>query len=151
MVGEGQEFSRLNSLARDLGIEQRVRFWGQIKNDLLPDFYAAADLLVAPASDTEGQGVVLAEAFAARLCVLATRAGGIEEVVEDGVAGMLVQPGDSQALARGIEKLLTHPELREALVENAFQRVRGECDWEKIAVRFETLYRRVLDKPQGPR
>lgn len=58
VVGEGQDLSQLRSLARDLGIAHRVRFWRQIENDALPDFYAAADLFIAPASDTEGQGVV---------------------------------------------------------------------------------------------
>lgn len=145
VVGEGRDLSRLKSFAHRLGIEQRVRFWGQIKNDLLPDFYAAADLLVAPATDPEGQGVVLAEAFAARLCVLATRVGGIREVVEDGVAGMLVEPGDAQALARGIENLLTEPELRQRFADSGFLRARSDYAWEKIAARFEELYHWVIE------
>jgi len=86
VVGDGQERSRLERYAQALGINGKVRFWGFISNDLLPNFYAAADLFVFPSMKTEsqgaeGQGVVLLEAFAARLCVVATRAGGVREVV----------------------------------------------------------------------
>ena len=146
VVGEGQDADRLQQRTHGASGTLKVRFWGALRNELLPDFYAAADLLVVPASDTEGQGVVLAEAFAARLCLLATRAGGIEEVVEDGVTGMLVQPGDSQALARAIAKLLTDPELRRKLADNGFLRARNDYAWEIVAARFEDLYRGVVEK-----
>ncbi|MBI2358795.1 MAG: glycosyltransferase family 4 protein [Deltaproteobacteria bacterium] len=146
VVGEGQDLSRLTSFADDLGVAHRVRFWGQIENDALPDVYAAADLFIAPASGAEGQAVVLAEAFAARLCVLATRIGGIQEVVADGVTGMLVQPQDSQALAGGIEKLLTDSELRQKLASNGFLRARTYFAWETVAARFEDLYQGIVEK-----
>ncbi|MBI2358798.1 MAG: glycosyltransferase family 4 protein [Deltaproteobacteria bacterium] len=85
-------------------------------------------------------------AFAARLCVLATRIGGIREVVEHGVTGMLVQPQDSHALAGGIEKLLTDPEQRQKLASNGFLRAQNEYSWERIAARFEDLYRVTAKK-----
>lgn len=85
-------------------------------------------------------------AFAARLCVLATRVGGIREVVEDGVTGMLVEPGDSRALARAIETLLDNPGLRQKLADNGFKRAENDYAWETVAARFEDLYRGVVEK-----
>ena len=105
----------------------------------------------APPIHAQGQAVVVAEAFAARLCVLATRIGGIREVVENGVTGMLVQPQDSQALAGGIEKLLTDSELRQKLAKSGFLRARRNYHWEKIAADFEGLYRALIEKDANTR
>ena len=148
VVGDGESRTRLQRYAEALGIGEKVRFWGRISNQLLPDFYAAGDLFVAPSieatsGDTEGQGVVLLEAFAARLCVLATHVGGISEVVEDGHTGILVEPRNPQQLATAMEKLLGNKRLRAELAENAFAKVKN-YDWEKITKDFEDLYRAVL-------
>jgi glycosyltransferase involved in cell wall biosynthesis len=148
IVGQGQEYEQLDSYATRLGVEGKVRFWGAVSNHLLPDFYAAADLFVAPSiqaesGDTEGQGVVLLEAFAARCCVLSTRVGGIVDVVTDGATGLLVEPNDPNQLAAAMESLLRDRSLRNRLAENAFQTVNGKYRWEQIAAAFETLYRKM--------
>lgn len=154
VVGDGQERSRLERYAQALGINGKVRFWGFISNDLLPNFYAAADLFVLPSMETEsqgaeGQGVVLLEAFAARLCVVATRAGGIREVVEDGYTGILVEPRNPRQLAIAVEKLLDNEQLRAEMAENAFARVKKYYGWEKIATAFESLYHNLLKNKNG--
>ena len=149
VVGDGEQRPWLQQYTEDLGISSKVYFWGQTSNDLLPDFYAAADLFVAPSveipsGDTEGQGVVLLEAFAARLCVVATRVGGISEVVEDGYTGMLVEAHNPQQLAATIEKLLSDSKLRIELAENAYAKVKKDYGWDKIAFAFESLYRDLI-------
>lgn len=149
IVGGGDEESNLRGLANRLGVSGRVRFWGMVPNADLPDIYAAADVfagpsVVAASGDTEGQGVVFLEAFAARLCVLAAASGGIAEVVDDGITGILVPPRDPARLAAIMETLLTNRELREKLAENAFRKVTETYAWKKIASRFESLYRSVL-------
>ena len=148
IVGQGGEYEGLRSFAARLGIEPKVRFWGAVSNHLLPDFYAAADLFVAPSiqaesGDTEGQGVVFLEAFAARRCVVSTRVGGITEVVTDGTTGLLVEPKAPRELAAAIELLLCDGSLRKRLADNAFQKVHQEYRWEKIVAAFETVYRKV--------
>jgi glycosyltransferase involved in cell wall biosynthesis len=148
IVGQGHEYEGLDSYATRLGVRGKIRFWGAVSNHLLPDFYAAADLFVAPSiqaesGDTEGQGVVLLEAFAARRCVLATRVGGIVDVVIDGATGVLVEPNDPNQLAAAMESLLRDRSLRDRLAENAFQTVNGRYRWEQIAAAFETLYRKI--------
>jgi glycosyltransferase involved in cell wall biosynthesis len=148
IVGQGEEYEGLDSYATRLRVRGKVRFWGAVSNHLLPDFYAAADLFVAPSiqaesGDTEGQGVVLLEAFAARRCVLSTRVGGIVDVVTDGATGLLVEPNDPNQLAAAMESLLRDRSLRNRLAENAFQTVSRKYRWEKVAAAFETLYREV--------
>lgn len=149
IVGDGQDRGRLEQQAQTLGIDGKVRFWGHISNDLLPDFYAAADLFVVPSGSVEGQGVVLTEAFAARVCVLATRAGGIEEVLEDGITGVLVPPRQPQQLAHAIADLLSDRALRKRLAENALARVNRLYDIEKTAKEFELLYQAVISGREG--
>jgi glycosyltransferase involved in cell wall biosynthesis len=149
IVGDGEQRSQLEQTTKDLGLSQKVRFWGAISNQRLPDFYAAADLFVAPSieassGDTEGQGVVMLEAFASRACVLTTRVGGIEAVVGDNVTGILASPNQPQDLALAIEKLLEDPVLRARLVENAFKEVKERYDWKRIAAEFESLYRTLV-------
>ena len=148
IVGDGDQRRELEQLSESLGVNDAVRFTCAVPQTQLPDLYAAADLVVIPsrpgsAGEQEGQSVVVLEAFAARACVLATRCGGIPGIVEDGVTGMLVEPGNPEAVARGIENLLNRPDLRARLAETAFSRLRGKYDWQTVAEAFSGLYREV--------
>ena len=149
IVGSGEQETALRAQGAHLGISEKITLWGKISNNELPDFYAAADLFVGPSvmatsGDTEGQGVVFLEAFAARLCVLATRIGGISEVVQDGRTGALVEPRKPQQLAASIAKMLSRTILRTELAANAFEQVRESYNWSNIAMEFEVLYRNIL-------
>jgi len=153
IVGDGDQRSLLEQTTRDLGLAPKVRFWGAISNQCLPQFYAAADLFVAPSieaasGDTEGQGVVILEAFAGRACVLTTRVGGIDAVVRDNVTGALVPPNRPRELALAMEKLLNDHDLRARLVENAFKEVKERYDWKRMAGEFERLYRTLANQPR---
>lgn len=153
IVGDGDQKPTLENLAEELAVAPQTRFWGMVRNQDLANFYAAADLFVAPSieaqsGDTEGQGVVLLEAFAARACVLATRVGGIEAVVGDEVTGILVQPNRPDALATAVERLLNDAALRASLVRNAFAEVKERYDWQRIAGEFDELYREFLPSPR---
>jgi glycosyltransferase involved in cell wall biosynthesis len=153
IVGDGDQRSQLEQTTNDLGLAEKVRFWGAISNQRLPQFYAAADLFVAPSieagsGDTEGQGVVILEAFAGQACVLTTRVGGIEAVVCDNVTGALVPSNRPRDLALAMEKLLNDPDLRARLVKNAFREVKERYDWKQIAGEFESLYRTLAKRPR---
>jgi glycosyltransferase involved in cell wall biosynthesis len=155
IIGDGDQRSQLEHTTKDLGLAQKVRFWGTISNQRLPKFYAAADLFVAPSievasGDTEGQGVVILEAFAGRACVLSTRVGGIDAVVQNNVTGVLVAPNRPRDLAMAMEKLLTDTGLRARLVENAFVEVKERYDWKQIANEFDKLYRTLASRPDSP-
>lgn len=142
VVGTGDQEQQLRDLAAEFGIEDRVRFWGSVPNDQLPHFYAAADLFVGPSVE-EGQGVVFLEAFAARTCVLATRAGGIADVVEHGRTGILVEPGSPDELAEAMAGLLSDENRRAALAANAFEQASEVYSWDKVAGEFEAVYQDV--------
>jgi teichuronic acid biosynthesis glycosyltransferase TuaC len=145
IVGTGKQENTLRMLASQLGAINQTRFWGNVPHSQLPDFYAAADLFVGPSlvtasGESEGQGIVFLEAFAARLCVVATDIGGIKEVVEDGKTGMLVKPRSPEALAKKMSLLLHDSVLRTKLISGAYKKAVQYYDWEQIARKFVDLY-----------
>ncbi len=149
IVGDGERRVALEKAAVEWAIDKQVRFWGMVRNQDLPNFYAAADLFVAPSmearsGDSEGQGVVFLEAFAARLCVLATRSGGIDAVVRDRHSGILVRPNQPQEIAAAIEQLMGNAALRTALAANAYDEVKERYDWQHIAGEYDKLYREFI-------
>jgi len=153
IVGDGVQRERLTLAAQELGISDKTKFFGMVSHTHLPDLYAAADVVVVPSKlgtsgETEGQGIVVLEAFAARACVLATRIGGITSMVRDGATGLLVEPGDPQSLSQAIDRLLNEPELRKTLATHAFTEATAKYSWAQIAGEFENLYREVLKPAQ---
>jgi glycosyltransferase involved in cell wall biosynthesis len=153
IIGDGDQRRRLERAAQDLAVGEKVRFFGAVSQQRLPDFYAAADLVVMPSKlgssgETEGQGIVVPEAFAARACVVATRIGGIASTVRDHVSGVLVEPGDPIALAGALEELLNNPALRRQLADNAFIEACEQYSWSRIAGAFKTLYSEIIGPVQ---
>jgi phosphatidylinositol alpha-mannosyltransferase len=109
----------------------------------LPRYHAAADVFVSPATGQESFGIVLVEAMAAGVPVVASDIAGYREVVRDGVDGLLVPPGDPNALAGAIRRVLSEPELAATL--SAGGRSRAEAfSWQAVAPRLEAIYDRVL-------
>jgi glycogen synthase len=109
----------------------------------VPAVLAAADLLVLP-SFYEELGTVLIEALQAGLPCVATRVGGIPEAVDDGETGLLVAPGDVEALTRAIQKLLANAELRRALGTQGRKRALERFPAEAMSRSFDELWREAL-------
>jgi glycosyltransferase involved in cell wall biosynthesis len=114
IVGIGPESERLEHLAHDLNIADRVQFLGHLPFTVLAAEYRNADVFALP-TEQEGFGIVFLEAMASSLPIIATRVAAVPEVVEDGVTALLVDPGDEAALAQTLEKLLRDPVLRTSL------------------------------------
>ncbi len=155
IVGDGEDRAKLERQGKELDIQDVVKFWGKVDNSILPDFYAAADVFVAPSieassGDTEGQGVVFIEAFSAALPVIGTRAGGIPEVITHNETGLLVEPGCHENLQRALEHLLSDDQLAKRIANNAQQHAKEKYDWPVIAGRFKDLYQRVVAIPNSP-
>lgn len=149
IVGDGPLRPTLEKMSRSLGIADRVRFDGFVSDEALREAYQACSLFLLPAiiddkGDTEGLGVVLIEALAFGKPAIASRIGGITDVVVDGQTGLLIDPGDAAALASAITRLIAEPELRKLLGANAQQRAVDHFSWDAIIGKTVSLYRRVL-------
>jgi glycosyltransferase involved in cell wall biosynthesis len=144
LVGRGSLQAEAEGLAGDLGLGTAVRFLG-VRNDV-PEVMSAADGYVL-SSAWEGMPVVLLEAAAAALPIVATVAGGNHEVVLDGVSGFLVPPREPGALAAAMMRLMNVPEAeRRAMGERGRENVRLHHGLATMVDRWEELYREVLTR-----
>jgi glycosyltransferase involved in cell wall biosynthesis len=148
LVGDGAERPALEALATRLGIAEATRFLGYRSQDEVAARLAETDLFVLP-SFAEGVPVVLMEALAARVPVVATRVAGVGELVEDGASGLTVPPGDATALAEAIDRLLADPALRARMGEAGRARVVADFDATREARRLLALLRAAMTG--GPR
>jgi len=142
LAGDGFERPQLARLAADLGIGPDVTFLGWVPNADLPPYYRAAAVSVIPSLE-EGFGIPAAEAMGCEVAVVASDAGGLPEVVEHEVTGLVVPRGDSGALAQAIGSLLDDPERRRSMGQAGRARALRLFDWDRSAEQFEQLYREV--------
>ena len=145
IVGDGPERARIEARIREKRLDGRVAVRGRVSDAELQAAYAAADAFVLPAvvdrrGDTEGLGVVLLEAMNHRVPVIASAIGGITDIVEDGVSGLLVPPGDAAALAAALERLARAPDLAAGLGGAGQERLRERFSWEAIMRRWAEVY-----------
>jgi glycosyltransferase involved in cell wall biosynthesis len=141
LVGDGPERSDVEDLARRLGVADRVHVTGFVPHDRVPSVFASADVLVLP-SLYEELGTVLVEAIHAGLPVVASRVDGIPEVVEDGITGLLVTPGDAGALAHAVDCVLGDAALARRLGANATLRA-ADHDLERVGAGVHELYEQL--------
>ena len=145
IAGDGPDRGTLQQLATTLGLAARVHFLGQ--QDAMAPFYRACDLF-ALASRAESFGLVLAEAGYMGRPAVATRVGGIPEVVEDGETGLLVPPDDATALAAALSQLLQDNEGRARMGDAARARVIQRFSVGRMAAEFEQAYARLAALPR---
>ena len=142
VAGEGRDRVALRSLPRQA--RNRVVPLGTVPHDELPRYHAAADVFCSPAVGQESFGIVLVEAMAAGVPVVATDIPGYREVVRDGVEGLLVRPNDPVALADAIRRVLTEPELAASLASAGRARA-TDFAWDAVVPRLEAVYGRALN------
>ncbi len=141
VVGDGPARAGLESEARRLGLDGRVRFAGFVPHDRVPAVLSHADVLALP-SAYEELGSVLLEAMWAGLPVVAARTGGVPDTVADGATGLLVPPRDPHALAHALARVLADRRLARALGRQARERARA-YDWALLARRVLAIYERA--------
>jgi glycosyltransferase involved in cell wall biosynthesis len=139
VAGDGFERPELIALAERLGIGRDVTFLGWVPNTELPPYYRAAAVSVIPSLE-EGFGIPAAEAMGCETPVVASDAGGLPEVVEHGVTGLVVPRGDSTALAGAIGSLLADPARRARMGRAGRERALRLFDWDRSAEQFEAIY-----------
>jgi len=136
------EMARLQTLRRELHLEDLVLFLGKRAQDTLPYYYSAADVLVMP-SHYESFGMVALEAMACGTPVVASQVGGLAFLVQDGLTGYVVPDGDPQALSDRLRLLLVDGELRQRMGLQAAAYAR-QYAWENIVERLLGVYSELL-------
>jgi glycosyltransferase involved in cell wall biosynthesis len=141
MIGDGPEREQLEQRAHQLGIMRRTLFLGY-QEEVAP-YYAALDAMILP-SGNEGTPVSAIEALAAGRPVVATRVGGLPDVVRDGEDGFLVAPGAVDELAERLERLAADTELRRRMGEAGRDRVLPRYAVQRLIDDMDALYRSLL-------
>jgi glycosyltransferase involved in cell wall biosynthesis len=125
-----------------MGLQDRVQFTGWRQD--LPEVYAAIDLIVC-CSFNEGTPVSVIEAGAARRAVVGSRVGGMPDIIQDGVNGILVPSGDAEALATAIESLVKNPERAAEMGRAGRARALENHSSERMVSDLRSLYGRLLE------
>jgi glycosyltransferase involved in cell wall biosynthesis len=146
-AGRGSEEEALRREAASLGLAERVRFLG-FREDI-PEITAALDLSVLPSVDCDASSAVLKEAMALGKPVVATDIGGAREIVEHGRTGLIVPPGDSDALAHAIKQILQQEDRGRAMGKAGQLRVKSEFSIRRMAEGTLLAYRRALESFGG--
>src|SRR5436189_6287579 len=132
--------------ARATGVADRVRFFGRISDDRLPELYAACDVFVLPSvSRLEAFGIVALEAMSTGKPVIVADIPGVREIIEDGRDGLLADPLNPRDLAEKIRRLLADPDACHAMGPRAREKVLESFSIEQVTDRIEAAYRAVLD------
>jgi glycosyltransferase involved in cell wall biosynthesis len=143
IVGDGPERSRLEGQAHQANVADRVFFLGWRRD--LARICGDIDVLVV-SSLNEGTPVVIIEAMAARSAVVATRVGGVPDVVRDGQTGLLVEPGDPKGLAAAVRRVLEDDALREQLASTAQASVYPRYDAATLSAAMRQYYLHVIGR-----
>jgi glycosyltransferase involved in cell wall biosynthesis len=140
VAGGGPEEGNLRRLARELGISEKITFVPVLRS--LTEPLSAMDVFCLP-SLQQGLGTIMLEAMALGRPVIASGVGGVSSVVQDGRTGLIVPPGDSEALARRILELLDNPTRARAIGEEARRYVADEFDASHMVLQTAELYREI--------
>ncbi|MFT4538917.1 MAG: N-acetyl-alpha-D-glucosaminyl L-malate synthase BshA [Planctomycetota bacterium] len=143
LVGDGPEQQQSREVARELGICDRVTFLGM--RDALPELLAPANVF-ALASSEESFGLSSLEAMACGTPVVSTNVGGVSEVIEEGISGMLTESDDLNGYANNLRQLLFDRELSTHMGQAARKRAEDKFERRHVVGQYETLYRRLISE-----
>jgi len=148
IVGTGSGLARLRDLASDLLPDDTVHFTGWIEHQRVPTYLAAADVAIYPYRDTlinrAKCSIKILEYMAMGKAIVTTRVGQNLEYLQDGRSGILAEPGDANAFAQALIRLLTDPALARRLGQNAAQRIQDHFTWPRHIPTIEQAYRLAL-------
>lgn len=147
LIGDGPLFPAMKDLVKSLGVSETVTFAGAIPNDEVAVRIREFDIFVMP-SVGEGDifGVAAVEAMATGLPVVATRVGGLPEVIDDGLTGKIIEPANVDSLVRGLETYLLSESLRIAHGRRGRVKVENQYNWFQNAAIMESFYREIIEK-----
>jgi phosphatidyl-myo-inositol alpha-mannosyltransferase len=140
VAGDGRDRASVRDLSAE--VRPKVVMLGAMAHEDLPPYHAACEAFCAPATGRESFGIVLVEAMAAGLPVVATDIPGYREVVRDGIEGILVPPRDPVAVAEALDRVLGDPDLAAGLASSGRERAR-RYSWDAVVGEVEAVYREV--------
>ncbi len=143
---DGKERDRIEEIVAELGMSDITTFPGRLGDDILPAYYAAADVCVVP-SHYEPFGLVAIEAMASGTPVVASDVGGLQFTVVPEETGLLAPAQDEAAFAAAIDRILSNPEWRNQLGSKARMRVEDKFSWDGVAHQLSDLYTKLLAEP----
>jgi N-acetyl-alpha-D-glucosaminyl L-malate synthase BshA len=141
MCGDGPERAEAERLARELGVANDVLFVGSVPN--IRDYLSVADVFLLP-SESESFGLAALEAMACEVPVIASRVGGLPEVVTHGETGFLAEVGDIEMMARCVTELFSDTEKRRAMGARARQQAVARFNTDRVIPQYIALYERVM-------
>jgi glycosyltransferase involved in cell wall biosynthesis len=151
IIGDGPEINALMSQAKQLGVMNSTIFCGTVPDKELPYFYAIADVFILPSiidskGDTEGLGVVMLEAMASGVPVVASRVGGIPEALNYGKAGILIEQKNPKQIIETVISLLHNDGLRTTLIKKGREWVINTFSWDILAKQMIEIFRYSLTR-----
>jgi glycosyltransferase involved in cell wall biosynthesis len=151
IIGEGVDSyaDELKTLINDLQLNGFVKFKGHVKHDLILKEYRDSDILLVPSIWEEPFGIILLEAMSQGVPVIASRTGGIPEIIEDGISGLLVPPNDPEKLAKAIKKLIDNPSLYEEISTKGIKEIRTKYTYEHFIDQIDEYLADVLDRSRS--
>ena len=145
MAGEGEMTPKLKEMTKNLGIEKNINFTGFIPNKEIYSFIKRHDIMVMPSvMDSESFGVAVIEASACGRPVIASKVGGVPEVLVNNETGILVTPKDVDELAQAIIKLSQNAEMRIEMGKQGYEFVKKNYSWNCSLDKMENLYKRLI-------
>ena len=141
VIGSGPQKAELTRLADSINVASHIVFIDEVPQEELVPFYSMADVFVLPSiinetGETEGLGLVLLEAMACQTPVVGSNVGGIQDIIHDGMTGLLANQKDSNSIAKKINILLSDTHLRQNIINNGLRLVREGYSWEVISDKF---------------
>jgi glycosyltransferase involved in cell wall biosynthesis len=137
IAGKGSLYNKLQSQARLSGVDDHIHFSGFVPDDLLPTYYAAADIFIMPTTFIEGFGIATVEALSAGLPVFGTPIGGTTEILESIDKKLLFKDAGAESMADKIEWFLKNPDPVFALKSDCREEALKKYSWDLITDRFE--------------
>ena len=145
LVGEGPLYSQIKNIVSDLKIENNVIFTGRVSNDVLPEYYSAADIFVITSNYDNFPNAVI-EAMACGLPVVGTAVGGIPTLVEEGINGFCIENNNVEQFRDAVLKLINDESLCREIGERNREIVKVKYDWRRSAEQFLEIYKEVLER-----
>jgi len=140
IAGDGLMRGYLEYLIGRLSLNDHVKLLGFIPDEALPKLYHSCDVFVLPSLCCEAFGIALLEAMASGKPIVASRAGGIPEVIRNGVTGVLVNKGDLDSISREVIRLMIDKRFAKTLGQNARRVVETKYSWPIVAAQVESIY-----------